>query len=90
MFEIKRAISIAKTKHLVSPATNTNTNTDSSTLKSLFFPYHQDLSALNPVIREVGYRFIFTSGNTIGKSVVSKRGCTVAASHQASGVYIIE
>ena len=45
---------------------------------------------MNPVIREAGYRFIFTSVNTIGKNVISKRGCNAVASHQASGVYIIE
>ena len=89
MSEINRAISVAKTRHLASPDTNTSTNTDSSTLKPLLFPYHRDLSALNPVIREAGYRFIFTSGNTIGKSVVSKRGYNVAASHRESGVYRI-
>ena len=65
-----------KLKNLSSPVTNTstNTNTDNYTLKPLLFPYHQDISALNPVIREAGYRFIFTSRNTIGKNVISKYG----------------
>ena len=92
MFEIGRALSITKTKHHASPDspfTSTSTNTASSTSKPLLFPYHPDLSSLNHVIRESGFRFIFISRNTIGRNFVSKCGRNAASSHQLSGVYII-
>ena len=89
-FEVRRALIIAKTKHLASPPPSANTNTAGSKLMTLPIPYHSDLSPLNHVIRDSGFRFIFTSKNTIGKNVVSKRGRDAASSHQPSGVYIIE
>ena len=88
-FEVRRALSIAKTKHLASPS-STNTNTSGSRLIALPFPYQSDLLPLNHVIRDSGFKFVFTARNTLGKNVVSKRGLDAASSHQSSGVYIIE
>ena len=78
-------------KRRIQPSRSTNTPAPQilrTCKKVSFFP--PDLSPLNPVIRESGYRFIFTSSNTVGRNVVSKRGRDAASSHQPSGVYIIE
>ena len=91
-FFIRRVLSETKTKHLSSPPSPSpqpDTNIPGSRVITLVFPYHSDLAALNYVLKDTMYRFVFTSSNTIGRNVVTKRGVDAASSHQQSGVYAI-
>ena len=56
----------------------------------LRFPFQDDLDTLNASIRTSKHRIVFTSSNTIGRAVVSKRGTQVASTYHRSGVYTID
>ena len=88
-FVIRGVISEAKTKYLASEPTSRQPTPDPA-FRTLSFPFHENLSPLNTSIRASKHRTVFTSSNTIGRAVVSKRGThAVSASHR-SGVYAID
>ena len=88
-FVIRGAISEAKTKYLTSGTASRQPTTETEFI-TLSFPFHTELESLNASIRASKHRIVFTSSNSIGRAVVSKRGSQVAATYQRSGVYAID
>ena len=59
-------------------------------MRTVVFPYHQDLAMFNNTLKDSNIRFVFTSRNTIGRAVVSKKTTKLNDSSRSSGVYAIE
>ena len=89
-FFIRSVRSEARTKHLATAPPTSNTTPSDSRMKTVVFPYHPDLAMLNSTLKDTNIRFTFTSRNTIGRTVVSKKSTDASDSPQQSGVYAIE
>ena len=85
-FVIRGVISEAKTKYLSSDPAPRQLIPDTG-MRTLSFPFHTELRTLNASIRTSNHRIVFTSSNTIGRAVVSKRGTQAASAYHRSGVY---
>ena len=88
-FVIRGIISEARTKFLSTDSVGRSTTPDTG-FTTLRFPFHDELDSLNASIRNSKHRIVFTSSNTTGRAVVSKRGTQVASTYHRSGVYTID
>ena len=98
-FFIRGALSAAKTKFYSSPPTpiastsSTVTPTHSTTVNSrakfVVLPYHTDFDRCNSFMKDSNIKIVFSSGNTIGRSVVDKKGLARQSTQRLSGVYSI-
>ena len=88
-FVIRGIISEARTKYLSTDSTGRSPTPDTG-ITTLKFPFQDELDSLNASIRNSKHRIVFTSSNTIGRSVVSKRGTQAASTYHRSGVYTID
>ena len=88
-FVIRGVISEAKTKYLASDPAPRQPTPDTG-MKTLSFPFHTELRTLNASIRTSNHRIVLTLSNTIGSTVVWKRGTQAASAYHRSGVYSID
>ena len=89
-FFIREALSSAKTRLNASPPTLSNqTNTPTTYYKTISVPYHPTFSKLTRFMKSSNFKICYNSRNSIGKSVVSKKGRVNISSQNRSGVYQI-
>ena len=96
---IREALSASKTKFYSSPSPSTNLPSTSSTpdpaaptrnySQAISLPYHPDFVSLNRFIHASNLRIVFSARNSIGRSVVNKKGRSRNNEQISSGVYQI-
>ena len=99
IFFIRGALSAAKTKFYSSPptpiastsstVTPTHSTTRNSRAKVVVLPYHSDFDRCNSFMQDSNIKIVFSSGNSIGRSVVDKKGLARQSTQRLSGVYSI-
>ena len=98
-FFIRGALSAAKTKFYSSPptpiastshaVTPTRSTTNNSRAKVVVLPFQADFAKCNRFVQDSNIKIVFSSSNSIGRSVVDKKGNVQKSTRRPSGVYTI-
>ena len=91
-FFIREALSAAKTRFYATPQLSNSLISNPPTTpycKTISFPYHPTFNKLSYFMKASKFKLVFNSSDSIGKSVVSKKGRVKISTQNRSGVYQI-